>query len=550
MLMGFAPPEYVPGQKDKIAMGLIGYVSDERYVALAGVTLEFVNAAGASWEARSRATGAVYLDLPDGDYTVTLQHLGFGAKRSRLSLPQTSPHQFRLLSDGLTGYVWPKWVRGGEPAEFRVHAIEQYHLELWRYGAVPERVREIGWFDEHGPRATMQVTPDGDYTQTGVAFNKVGYGSAVHNQRVTAPDQSGLYYFRARSNSGLKFSFPWIVAPSKPRAKLAVLASNITWNAYNSFGGRSNYIHADELPPTPTVNSRTDLKRYAGTEFMTWNCPAYAPLSFDRPEPFNHIDFAERLTDPIEGRQACHLAPAEWRLLGWLEQSRFPYDYYAETQLADGTLDLSQYRVLISAVHPEYWTRGMYDRVKRWVFEEGGRLIYLGGNGLNCEVEIDGSRMVVRNEQITGLDVAGVGGESRLALRHESEASLLGVVFTPTGIMTGAPYRVLDPDHWLFEGTGLKAGDLFGKASLHKRCPGGASGHETDKRSPSSPPGTRLAAKGLNPDDGGAELVTFETPSGGAVCSVGSINWVASLPVDEHIQRITENAIRRFLAVE
>ena len=47
--------------------------------------------------------------------------------------------------------------------------------------------------------------------------------------------------------------------------------------------------------------------------------------------------------------------------------------------------------------------------------------------------------------------------------------------------MTGAPYRVLDASHWAFAGTGLANGDLFGRASLHMRCPGGASAHETDK---------------------------------------------------------------------
>src|SRR6185437_14687877 len=233
--------------------------------------------------------------------------------------------------------------------------------------------------------------------------------------------------------------------------------------------------------------SRYDLARYRDVEFKSWSAPSYAPLSFERPEPFNHIDFDERINDSIEGRQACHLAPAEWRLLGWLEHRGLPYDFYAETQLDDGTLDLSAYRALVLSVHPEYWTRRMYDRVKQWVFHEGGRLLYLGGNGLNCEVEIRGSAMVVHNGQITGLDVAGVGAESRFAKRHESEANLLGVVFTPAGAMTGAPYRVVDAGHWVFDRTGLKPGDVFGTLSLHRRCPGGASGHETDKLSPSSP---------------------------------------------------------------
>ncbi|HEY2910997.1 MAG TPA: N,N-dimethylformamidase beta subunit family domain-containing protein [Gemmataceae bacterium] len=530
---------------------LIGYISDERYAAVPDVLLEFLDEAGRSWDARSRASGAVHADLPDGRYRVVLQKPGFGAKFSNIEIPQAEPHHFRLLADGLLGYAWPKWVRSGEASEFRVHSTEPYKLELWRYGWEPEFVRSLGWHDEHAPRAVMQITPDGDFTRTGVMWNRTGYRNSVHSQHVAAPERSGLYYFRAYSNGDppREFSFPWIVAPARPQAPLAVLASNFTWNAYNSFGGRSNYIHADGFPPTPTVNSRCELKRYSDAGHFTWNAADYPPLSFDRPEPFNHIDFREKITDPIEGRQACHLAPAEWRLLGWLERQGFPYDYYAETQLDDGTLDLARYKALAISVHPEYWTRRMYDCVKSWVFDGGGKLLYLGGNGLNCEVELRSDGAVVhRNCQIRGLDCAGLGGkESRLHIRHESEANLLGVVFTPTGAMTGAPYRVLDGSHWVFGGTELRTGDLFGERCLHQRCPGGASGHETDEVSPSSPPNILKLAKGTNPDDGGAEMCLFETPSGGSVFSVGSINFVASLPVDDAVSRIAENVLRRFL---
>jgi hypothetical protein len=139
------------------------------------------------------------------------------------------------------------------------------------------------------------------------------------------------------------------------------------------------------------------------------------------------------------------------------------------------------------------------------------------------------------------------GRDSRMAVTHESEANLLGVVFTPSGAMTGAPYQVVDQDHWILDGTGLKHGQIFGTASLHCRCPGGASGHETDKRSACSPANTHVIARGLNCDDGGAEMVIFDTPSGGQVFSVGSINYVASLPVDKDISQITENVLRRFL---
>jgi N,N-dimethylformamidase len=105
----------------------------------------------------------------------------------------------------------------------------------------------------------------------------------------------------------------------------------------------------------------------------------------------------------------------------------------------------------------------------------------------------------------------------------------------------------VDASHWVFQGTGLKDGDVFGEKSLHRRCPGGASGHETDKVSASSPRNVHRLARGMNDDDGGADMVIFDTPSGGAVFSTGSINYACSLPVDENISKLTANVVRRFL---
>ena len=537
---------------------LVGYVSDERFVALADVAVEFERDGQCVAVVPSTPRGAVYADLEAGRYRATLVKPGFGSKSVEVEVDPDRPYQFRLLSDGLWGYVWPKWVRTGEHSEFRVHAVEAYRLSLWRYGRTKEFVRLLGWFDEHGPRATMQVTPDGDYTQTGVGWNRRGYGNPHLTQFVTGPERSGLYYLQAKTESGRFFAFPWVVAPARPSAKIAVLASTNTWNAYNNFGGRSNYVNPAGLPPTPIVNARLDMRRYTEAEsFGEWDAPdeAYLPLSFERPEPGNHIPERVEATDPIEGRQTCHLAPAEWRLLAWLERERFAYDFYAESHLHFGQLDLDAYRVLILSTHPEYWSRAMYDRVKRWVQDRGGRLMYLGGNGLNCEVEfLDDATLRFKTNRagdgssLGAVDpVTGQKFESRLHRTHESEANLLGVVCTDSGIMTAAPYRAIAADHWVFAGTGLREGDIFGAASLHERCHGGASGHETDKMSSSSPPNTLLLAKGLNPEEGGAEIVTYETASGGAVFSVGSITWPASVLVDDAVSRITANVLSRFL---
>src|SRR5436190_23827467 len=106
---------------------LVGYVSDERFAALPDVLVEFTDARGASWEAQSRASGSVHCDCPPGEYDVTLAKPGYGAKRVRVNVRPGAVYQFRLLADGLLGYAWPKCVRAGETAEFRVHAVEPYH---------------------------------------------------------------------------------------------------------------------------------------------------------------------------------------------------------------------------------------------------------------------------------------------------------------------------------------------------------------------------------------------------------------------------------------
>lgn len=520
---------------------LIGYVSDESYAALPEVLFEFRGAGAGSVVTRSTPSGAVHADLPPGDYEVCLSKPGYGSKRVQLALGQKGLVHFRLLADGLLGYAWPKWCVGGEPVQFRVHTVEPYKLGLWRYGYRKEFLRNLGWYDNHGPRACLQTLPDRHFVEHGVGWDN-GFG--LHRQVLRAPQRSGLYYFHARGESGAFFSFPLVVAPTQPRTPIAVLASTNTWNAYNPFGGRSNYIMAAQMIDEPIVNSKSDLPRYKLSDYGEWKSSAeFAPLSFDRPEPANHVPEEVDCTDPIEGRQACHLAPAEWRLLGWLERQGYDYDLYADYQLHDGTLDLNAYRILILSVHPEYWSAEMYWAVKRWVFERGGRLLYLAGNGINCRVEFldGGTRMRCLNSWPAGY-------ESRFHYQVESEANLLGVVYSDPGAMTVAPYEILQPEHWAFAGTGLQRGDLFGTTILHQRYGEGASGHETDKISSSSPKNVVLLAKGQNPDDGGAHLVYFETASGGAVFSAGSITYPTALLCDAPTSTITANVLNRFLA--
>ena len=92
--------------------------------------------------------------------------------------------------------------------------------------------------------------------------------------------------------------------PVSPDAVQEVSVQTGTYSAqYGSYLGV--HINADELPPHPTVNSRLELKRYTEPGHATWGAQSYVPLSFDRPEPINHVDAGESVTDPIGISPRC-----------------------------------------------------------------------------------------------------------------------------------------------------------------------------------------------------------------------------------------------------
>jgi hypothetical protein len=105
---------------------------------------------------------------------------------------------------------------------------------------------------------------------------------------------------------------------------------------------------------------------------------------------------------------------------------------------------------------------------------------------------------------------------------------------------------VLEPDHWIFKGTGLKKGELVGKDGLNQ-ARAGASGHELDTMDTHTPKNAILLAKGTNPKGNGSEMIYYIHKGGEAVFSVGSISFGNSLVVDQQLSTMLKNVIKRFL---
>ena len=109
-------------------MAIIGYVSDENYLAVSDVNVEFTVDEKVVGSCKTYMSGAVDIDLPSGKYKMTLGKPGYGAKHVEVTLPVSEPIKFRLLSDKLVGYMWPKWSVSGEQSTIRINSASPAEL--------------------------------------------------------------------------------------------------------------------------------------------------------------------------------------------------------------------------------------------------------------------------------------------------------------------------------------------------------------------------------------------------------------------------------------
>ncbi len=385
----------------------------------------------------------------------------------------------------------------GESVNIKAHCLsDSFKLEIIKIGIENELL-----FSENSISGMKQ-----NYTTCSYQYGcdwQTTYSFTVPNNW-----KSGWYV--AKLIDGSKdFHITFILKPSNSENDIALIASSNTWQAYNLWGGASFYdFTLSENPQNRTYSSM---------------------VSFERPNP-RALPFGE------EG----HCANAEQHILKWLVKNDYNFDIYADIDLHNANI-LRNYKAVIISTHSEYWTKSMYDNLIDYM-NKGGNLLYLSGNGIYWKVTIRGNQMEYQKNNGLHTHSGEKGGKWR-DLGH-SESSLLGVKYTPSGYRTYAGYSIKQADHWIFNNTNLTNGDVIGEKGLNY---GGASGWETDKRDSKTPSKAILLAKGLNPDNGGAEMVYYNHSGGGAVFSVGSITYGGSLAIDPNLTIMTKNVLNKFI---
>jgi len=292
----------------------------------------------------------------------------------------------------------------------------------------------------------------------------------------------------------------------------------------------------------------------------------------------------------------CHGLSADLHLVGWLIRQGFDFDVATDHDLdAAGVSLLSPYRAVLTGQHPEYVTARMLDALQGYI-DRGGNLAYLGGNGFYWAATIDPDDASIaelrRGPQVrfspTGsfaFRLEGDVGEEHFQLTG-APGGLWNTLGRPVGALVGVthawgsvragharPYRRTPASRdprvaHLFAGIGDEEiigerGAFFGAAAsfevdfAHHLL--GTPAHALVVATAEMPEGSPLESVALpviqavSPADATrsrhADLTYFETASGGAVFSVGSMGWIGALSHDgdrNAASRLTANALRGF----
>lgn len=362
--------------------------------------------------------------------------------------------------------------------------------------------------------------------------------SGYYHVVLKARDGGGQFTHRGGRTAESSCYFVLRSAQPGKNSRILLQLSTHTYNAYNNWGGFSLYAYNGR---GGNQGNRVSTQRPPGSLFPNWEQP-----------------FVE-----------------------WAERNGFTLDYATNPDLESRPDLLNAYRLVLSVGHDEYWSAPMRDHLEAFI-QRGGNVAFFSGNTCCWQVrsEDSGSAITCWKQNYHSDPIyAARGSQATLSslwshhLIQRPENTLTGVGFLWGGyhkshgqLMDGSgAYTVHRPDHWLFNGTGLKAGDAFGAKDsiVGYECDGCELIWKDGLPSPTHRDGTpdsfqilASAPAQWHPDDcqwydrwengrkGNAVLGTYTR--GGTVFTSGSTDWSHGLRgADPIVEQITRNILAR-----
>lgn len=438
-------------------------------------------------------------------------------------------------SPAIEGYCSRQSVKAGETLDFFVSTkpAARFKIEIFRtgyYGGKGARLMtELGPFEGH----EQPTPPVGEKRLRECRWQK--------STALTIPPDwvSGVYLGRLTTLPATADEPYWqsyvvfIVTDDRP-ADILFQCSDNTWQAYNKW--------------PDDYSLYTDPKGNQGP---------WSDVSFDRP----YAKYAQIYENPQSvgsGEWLCFEFPAAF----WLEQLGYDVTYCSNADMITPDHGL-KCKSFISIGHDEYWDIRQYESVEK-MRDAGVNLLFLSGNSVCWVTPFSPNADGAPNRRI--FRGGPYGGDYKYAVDREKnhgpyphrgpdEGYLMGVR-NISPVNGGGDWICAKPEHWVFEGTGMKKGDSIP----------GLIGWEYHGDPPNDLPGLAVVAEGTcwqggrNPQQW--QAVVFDGPKGNFIFNASTIWWAQALskppgqmPVwshysrphgtDPRIQRITANLLKK-----
>ncbi|TWU07202.1 hypothetical protein CA54_56070 [Symmachiella macrocystis] len=437
----------------------------------------------------------------------------------------------------IEGYCTRQSVKAGESIEIMVSSDppQPFKIEVFR----------MGYYSGRGARLMTTLGPFEGQTQPVPAPGEKNLHECrwAATTQLTIPDDwlSGVYLGRLTTLPPEADRPYWqsyvvfVVRDDRP-ADILFQCSDNTWQAYNQWP--SNY------------SIYTHPKGVQGP---------WADVSFDRPYG-REAQYNGVVNDPLTFGSGEFL-PLEFPLAYWLEKHGYDVTYCCNSDMLTPEHGL-KCKSFISVGHDEYWDIRQFRSVEK-MRDSGVDLLFLSGNSICWVTPFRASSDGRENRIIFRGGPYGAKNDYALLRErlhgpfpeHGPDEGLLMGARNVEPVNGGGDWTITKPEHWIFAGTNVKAGD---------RIPGliGWEYHGA----PAKIPGLEIVAAGTafqggeNPQQWTATI--YPGPKDNFVFNAATIFWAQGLSSppghtlpwshfsrphgpDPRVQQITHNLLQR-----
>ncbi len=336
--------------------------------------------------------------------------------KTAVSPPDPLWHMYGLRSQAIEGFCSRASVAASEELQVYVSTTPEskFTVDVFRMGyyggAGGRKVASFGPLQGHPQLAPSQGP------------NRVMECQWSPSLKIEIPSDwlSGVYLGKLRELRTGTESYIIFIVRDERRADYLFQCSDMTWQAYNRWPSQHSLY----------CNGTRDNHVGSGVD-----------VSVDRP----YGKYTQLVDQPLT------LGSGEWflweyPLAYWMEQQGYDVSYLSNWDTHADPEGLRRAKGFLSVGHDEYWTPEMFANVKNAI-QRGVNVAFLSGNSVFCKIRLK----------------PGIGGQANRVFERDGrfqprENTLIGA-HSAGPVIGGADWTCVQPDHWLFSGTGMKQGD-------------------------------------------------------------------------------------------